>query len=357
MTVGLFSPMPPARTGVADYAAALLEVLRAHGSVEVAPARSDVNLYHLGNNPLHASIYRRALEEPGVIVLHDAVMHHFALGYFSREEYINEFVWNYGEWSRATAEAMWAGRARSAADPRYYQYGMIRRVVERSRAVVVHNPAAARTVRDHVAGAKVYEIPHLYRQRPAPDAAEVAALRQTLGLDGQEFLCGIFGHLRPSKRIESVAQACERAGVTLLIAGACSPELAAVLQPTLARPFVRRAPYGELSDFRRLTYVVDVCANLRYPAAAETSGVAIELMGAGKPVILSEGEEIARYPGDACVRVPRGPAETDAVAHVLVWLKRYRSDAQWIGASAAETIRRAHSPERVAELYWQVLRQ
>ena len=56
MTAGFFSPLPPARTGVADYAAALLAELRRHGRVEVAPARSDAALYHLGNNGLHAEI-------------------------------------------------------------------------------------------------------------------------------------------------------------------------------------------------------------------------------------------------------------------------------------------------------------
>ena len=64
MTVGFYSPLPPAHTGVADYAAALLEGLREHGRVEVAPDRCDAPLYHLGNNALHAGIYRSAMECP-----------------------------------------------------------------------------------------------------------------------------------------------------------------------------------------------------------------------------------------------------------------------------------------------------
>jgi len=100
---GFYSPLPPARTGVADYAAALLAELRRHGRVEVAPRRCDVALYHLGNNALHADIYRRALERPGVVVLHDAVLHHFLLGQLDESAYIEEFVHNYGEWHRALA--------------------------------------------------------------------------------------------------------------------------------------------------------------------------------------------------------------------------------------------------------------
>ena len=100
MTAGFFSPLPPARTGVADYSASLLAELRRLGSVEVAPDRCDVALYHLGNNGLHAPIYRRALTDPGVIVLHDPVLHHFFLGQLSEPAYIAEFVYNYGEWNR-----------------------------------------------------------------------------------------------------------------------------------------------------------------------------------------------------------------------------------------------------------------
>ena len=117
MTAGFYSPLPPARTGVADYSAALLT--GASSAVERACERDgDINLYHLGNNQLHAPIYRRALARPGVVVLHDAVLHHFMLGSLPREQYLDEFIYNYGEWSRGLAESLWRDRARSAGDSR-----------------------------------------------------------------------------------------------------------------------------------------------------------------------------------------------------------------------------------------------
>jgi len=65
---------------VADYAAALLPALRKHGDVIVNSAGGAVDLYHLGNNGLHHGIYSLALDRPGVVVLHDAVLHHMLLG-------------------------------------------------------------------------------------------------------------------------------------------------------------------------------------------------------------------------------------------------------------------------------------
>ena len=73
VTVGYFAPLPPAQTGVADYAEALLHALRKHGEVKVDADNSEVALYHIGNNQLHSAIYNRALAVPGVVVLHDAV--------------------------------------------------------------------------------------------------------------------------------------------------------------------------------------------------------------------------------------------------------------------------------------------
>ena len=168
MKVGFFSPLPPARTGVADYSSALLRALSPFGEVVVNAVDADVRLYHLGNNHLHREIYERALETPGVVVLHDAVLHHFFLGTLSESEYIAEFIYNYGGWNEDLARGLWQRRARSAADPVYFRYPMIKRIVERSLAVIVHNPGAASIVEKHVPGAIIHEIPHLLDPPPIP---------------------------------------------------------------------------------------------------------------------------------------------------------------------------------------------
>ena len=84
MRVALFTPLPPARTGTADYAASLIQALERFVKLTVfdkVPAlfrrnRFDSVVYQIGNNPFHADIYRMALREPGVIVLHEANVHH-----------------------------------------------------------------------------------------------------------------------------------------------------------------------------------------------------------------------------------------------------------------------------------------
>lgn len=173
MKVGFYSPLPPQRTGVADYSAALLGALRRLGEVEVDARDADVCLYHLGNNSLHRAIYERALAHPGVTVIHDAVLQHFFLGTCGEAAYVEEFVYNYGEWSRDLAVDLWRNRSRSAQDARYFDYPMLRRAAESSLALVVHNPAAGAAVLRHAPRARVVEIPHLFVPPTTPPAAEI----------------------------------------------------------------------------------------------------------------------------------------------------------------------------------------
>jgi glycosyltransferase involved in cell wall biosynthesis len=353
--------MPPARTGVADYAAALLEGLRAHGSIEIAPERCDVALYHVGNNRLHAGIYRRALERPGVVVMHDAVLHHFLLGQLGEAAYIDEFVYNYGEWNRGLARELWRGRAASGADYRYFQFPMLRRAAEAARAVVVHNPAAARIVREHAPDARVEEIPHLFADPPLGSEAEAVRYRQRLGIPPEAFLFGVFGYLRESKRLVAVLDAfarlyaeCPR--TALLVAGEfVSTDLARGVEPLLGAPGIYRLPHLPERDFWRAAQAVDACINLRYPAAGETSGIAIRLMGIGKPVLLTDGEECARFPEDACLRIVPGAAERDSLLQHLFLLTSGNEVAGAIGQRGAAHIRMHHRVSSVSEQYWRLL--
>lgn len=353
--------MPPAPTGIADYAAALYQALQRLGDVELDAGEADVQLYHTGNNQLHRGIYARALREPGVVVLHDAVLHHFFLGSLTEQQYVEEFVYNYGEWHRDLARSLWASRARSATDPRYFEYPMLKRIAETSLAIIVHNAAASAMVRAHAPQAFVHEIPHLFVNPPLPPAYEVERLRARLGMSGATFLFGVFGHLRESKRLLPILRAFEQvrksADIALLVAGEfASSDLARSVEPLLKQhPRIIRIGYLPDSDFWLYASAVDACINLRYPPAGETSGIAIRLMGIGKPVLVSAGLEVSKFPDSACVKVETGPGEEAMLQAAMYWLATTPSDARAIGARAKEYVNAYHSIEAVARSYWSAL--
>jgi len=359
--VGFDSPLPPSRTGVADYAAVLLAALRRHGTVEVNPAPADVWLYHLGNNQLHRAIYQRALARPGVVVLHDAVLQHFFLGSLTEQEYVDAFVYNYGEWNRGTAQELWLGRAGSALSQRYYAYAMLRQIAEVSKAIVVHNPAAARIVREHAPHARVVEIPHLFAPPDPISTGEILNFRQALHLSTHHFVFGVFGYLRESKRIMNILRSFDAVHrllpqTALLLAGEfVSSDLARAVESFLRRPGVLRMGHLPERDFWIAAGAVDACINLRYPAAGETSGIAVRMMGIGKPVMVTDSEETARYPETACFRIAPGVAEKASLTEHGILAASLPQTTREIGARGARHIRSSHALDRVADEYWETL--
>jgi glycosyltransferase involved in cell wall biosynthesis len=361
MTVGFFSPLPPAATGVADYSAALLRLLRAFGTVDVSAEECDVALYHVGNNALHREIYRRALIRPGVVVLHDAVLQHLLLGTLTADQYVEEFVYNYGESSRAQGRQLWEQRARSGADARYFAHPMLKRIATASRAIIVHNPAAAALVHKHATQTPVVEIPHLFEPPGLPSPEETRRFRESLGIREQTLLIGTFGHQRETKRLSVLLRAFERAGridARLLVTGDfVSRALESAVAPLLQHPRILRTGYLPEAELWRYAAATDLCINLRYPSAAETSGIAVRMMGIGKPVIFTAGDALDRIPENACLRVPVGSDEEEMLAGYISWLATNRSAAVEIGRRAAAHIGERHAPERVAREYWDVLRK
>ena len=374
MKIALVSPLPPARTGVADYASALQKELSKHAQVTAfeSPNLSELEtfdacLYQIGNNQLHGDAYDAALRVPGVVVLHDVVLHHFMLGRLSGEDYIGEFVYNYGEWMRHLGEELWRDRVLSAADHRFFEYPMIRRIIECSGAIIVHNPKAKRMVNEVANEADlappVFQIPHFAAAPALPDESERAATRERLNIPADAVVIATFGYMRPSKRLRSVIQAARsltplaRPYRLLLVGDFVSPEYEATVEALLDGAPSIQLPFVPEDEFWRLVAITDICVNLRYPSAGETSGIAAKLMAASKPVIVTDGEEYSGYPEVVVLKVDPGESEVEMLAHYLCALAAEPQMRSVIGGTAARFATEQQSIERVGKLYMQALHQ
>jgi glycosyltransferase involved in cell wall biosynthesis len=360
VTVGYYAPSPGSHSGVADYAETLKSALAQLGRVENNRDDADVCLYHLGNNALHANIYSRALARPGVVVLHDAVLHHFLLGTLSNEQYISEWLYNYGEWRRDLGVELWRDRARAGTDPRYFQFPLLKRVLDCSLAVIVHNPGAAAIARAHGAR-QVTVIPHFLETVDVPDAFEVARFRERIGVGQGTTLFGIFGYLREPKRVIQCIDAFRRLHVmrpdtALLLTGEIvSNDLRRVLNTEAAHPAIRRLGRLGENDFRVAGASVDCCLNLRYPGAGETSGIATRLMGMGRPLMVTDNAENSTLPDDGVLRISSGPAEAGSLFDNMVLITEFPGIAREIGRVGQHHVRQYHALDSVARQYWEVL--
>jgi glycosyltransferase involved in cell wall biosynthesis len=322
----------------------------------------DVCIYQIGNNGLHADAYRAALETPGIVVLHDAVLHHLLLGLLREEEYGEEFVHNYGGWYRGVAADLWRHRGHSMADDRYFRYPLLRRIAEASRAVIVHNPKAERLVREALRKSArevpVIEIPHFVEIPAPPPASELAARRAELGVPPGAAVISCFGYMRPPKRLHSLLKAARAMNAScrvLIVGDFVSSDYEASLDELLRDPLVIRLPRVPEDEFWRLAGLTDICVNLRYPSVAETSGVAMKLMAAGKPVLLTAAEEYSRFPDSAVIRIDSGESEIDMLAHYLYALATDAEMRACIGGNAADYVREYHGLERVSSDYLRLI--
>ncbi len=358
--IACFTPLPPARSGIADYAEALLEPMARLADLAVcsSPPTSfpecDIALYQIGNNVHHVFVYETALAHPGVVVLHEGNLHHL----------IAELTIRRGDWDAYLREAEYDGgpaalaHARSVRalerGPDYDGVAMLRRILERPRGVITHSRYVRTLVRQAGFGGPVAVIPH---GAWIPLADRLGA-RQRLGLDLSAPLVGIFGFLKPYKRIAESLRAFRRLlrvepRARMILVGEPHPDLplAGLIRSLGLGAAVRVLGFVGMGEFTGYLAASDIVLNLRYPTVGETSGTLLRSFGLGRAVIVSDVGAFAEYPDEICLKVPAGAAEEDLLFECLSLLVSRPDLATAMGARAREWVARECNWERAARLY------
>ncbi|HET8645106.1 MAG TPA: hypothetical protein VFO85_06440, partial [Vicinamibacteria bacterium] len=204
MKLAVWSPLPPSSSGIADYVSEQLPLLAEAARLQVvveepAAVRPDLrdrfqvvapqdrdagalDLYHLGNSPPHAYVYRAALDRPGVAVLHEWSLHHLVL----HETVEKGQAWEYlREMRRAHgARGAFVGRQVARAlggNLLPALFALNERVLEASLAVVGLTHHVAARARARLPGRPVLHLPH-HASLPLAPLPNRAQARAALGL-------------------------------------------------------------------------------------------------------------------------------------------------------------------------------
>lgn len=378
MRLAWLSPLPPQRSGIADYSAELLPHLAEHlelelfvdEGVKVSPdirarfpvhgdrafpemrGRFDAVLYHLGNNvDYHARIWRMVVRFPGVVVLHEAMLHHLVRGMTlskgDLDGYVEEMRYAYGRTGHALAR-----RSLDTGIPLdVWSYPLFERVVDSSLALIVHNELTRQRVLASRPLARVTRVPHhLSLGESGPGD------RASLGIPENAFVLASFGFITPAKRLEVSLRAFarlrkERPDALYLLVGDVSPHYE---MPRLPEGVVL-VGHTRLDEFLRYMAAADVAVNLRYPTSGETSGTLIRLLGMGKPVIVSNVGAFAEIPDGACAKVDLDETEEDLLLEYLRQLAADEGLRRALGENARRFVA-PHTPEASARAYAEVVR-
>jgi len=362
MRVAFFSPLPPNRSGIADYSQALLDPLGrlaeletfSNGGREYHPQKFDLALYQIGNNPHHDFVYEAALRNPGVVVMHEANLHHLMADLTIQrgdwDAYLREAEFNGGE-----AALEHARRAKALeTGPDYEGVAMTRRLLESAKGLIVHSDFMLREMRRQGFAGPIARIPH-GAWIPQVDRY---AYRDRLGVDQDTPLIGIFGHLKPYKRIAESLRAFRRLlrvepRARMILVGEKHPDFQvdSLIRSLDLWGAVRVLGFTPIEDFAGYIAASDIVLNLRYPTVGETSGSLLRALGLGRAVMVSEVGAFAELPDDICLKVPVGAGEEDLIFEYMNLLVSRREVARSLGARAHAYVERECNWESVAHRY------
>ena len=307
----MLTPLPPARTGVAHYASMVLPALAQR--IELVERDADAFIYQLGNNPFHEHIYRAAMKTPGVVVLHDLVLHHLivemTLARGDADGYIAALRASHGEPGAAWARGRAAGLHSEMGN---FLLPASVEVAQRATSVIVHNRYAAERLRSFGVTTPIHVVPHPY-------VPETRTFPRTLFPPGTRVI-GFFGFLTSAKRAEVVLEAfriarAQEPKLALLIVGEPAPNIDV---EALRGDGIVLTGYVADEDFARYYAEADRFVNLRYPSAGETSGTLIRALDAGKPVAVSDYAQFAELPDDVAFKVPLGAGEVERLVEFFL---------------------------------------
>ena len=370
MRVAFFSPLPPAKSGIADYSAAVLEHLNKSIEVETFASRPaafdasryDVCVYQLGNNPYHGFVYEAALKHPGVVVMHEANLHHLiadlTINRNDWDGYIREVGRNHGLEAQEYAERYVRTRQR-APD---YSLPMIRSVLAGSRGAIVHSDAVGAELRAQGFEGPIARILHGAWSAPADRMSYRARLGLSMGLQERTPLIGVFGFLKPYKRIAESLRAFRRLvravpDARMILVGEAHPELPlkSLVTSMGLEQQVRHLDFVPMEDFSGYLSASDIVLNLRYPTVGESSGTLQRALGMGKAVIVSDVGSFRELPDDICLKAPVDATEEEHLFEYLNLLVTRPAVRCALGDRARAWAERECSWEVVARRYAEFL--
>lgn len=379
----VFSPLPPAKSGIADYMAELLPALSELRPVvvvcdtptgsptgnwhvlDLAGYEADPGLarfphvYQIGNNADHVFAYRAFKRRPGILVQHDFNLHYLVedatLAAGDGAGYREVLYEEYGDAGAALADLRQAGlfsEAQKLALP------LNTHLLRRAIGLVVHNRWVYDRLPEDVRGSTII-VPH----HVSPRANDYACLskaeaRASLGLPADAFIVLSLGYITPPKQIQATLAALgllKRQGERFLFVVGGERNAGFDIDAHVVRHGLEEevliTGYLDEGDFFRHIVAADCLVNLRYPSVGESSGTLTRALALGLPAIVYNFGPFAEMPDSIVSKVPLEMSEPLALAAAIERLMADAGDRRRRGDAARQYMRTHHTVQRSAGLY------
>jgi len=390
LKIAYFSPLPPARTGIATYSAELISALEGVSDVRIFTStdtewrsslgKKPINfasnplslktlgncdgiLYHVGNNPwFHSEILQALRIWRGHVVLHDLVLYFLFAG-FGFGSVAKAILENFGH---RKAEEVWGIQAASPDGNilRYRhpeRYPFLKLIVDNAKGLIVHNETSARHLEAFAPEARVDVVPLLHYATRNSGVEPGLNVRGRLGIAAGTVIIGVFGFIGPTKRIDKLLLAVRKIlkdspklPIKLLIVGE-GDEITRQVSEGALQDHVIQVGFVPDFEFKEYLNASDIIVNLRYPSMGESSASLIQAMAAAKPTIVTNDASFAEFPDDVVVKCGFGETEVSEIADALQQLVVQPERRLSLGLRAKTHIESFHAPSVVARQFLEIL--
>ncbi len=379
--LAFISPLPPERSGIADYSADLLPALAEHYQIDIVidqdrisdpwivenlPVRSidwfrrnagqfDRVLYHFGNSPFHEHMFELLETIPGVVVLHDFFLSGIQL-YRGVNNWMQSVLCSHGVEGLA-----------ALAQPDVEEHGVWvfpgnLSILQNAAGIIVHSEWSKRLAEQWYGADAARDwavVPLLRRSAAGDEAARVEARRQ-LGLSDDELVICSFGDVTPNKLtiklVEAFASAVTKLGprAKLVLVGRAGEDYShrvEQLSRTLGlKNQVEVTGWVDADTYHRYQQAADIAVQLRTMSRGETSAAALDCMKHGLPLVANANGAMAELDPDAVWLIP-DEFEISDLARALVRLAEEPDLRKRLGSAARALIADQHAPARAAQMY------
>jgi glycosyltransferase involved in cell wall biosynthesis len=384
--VAFVSPMPPERTGVADYSARILPTLLPWFDVDVIVQQKETILppgidhlqvhdagwlrehaddydhiiYQFGNSPFHSYMMDLLIDHPGVIVLHDF----FLSSMIAYEQVTGAMP---GVWTRALMHshgysAVQASVHADGGDGAKQAYPCNLEILQNASHVIVHSDYARQLARDWYGPDAGASWSYAQLPRAVPEVNDRAAARAALGIPQDAFVVCNFGFVAPTKHCLELLEAWKASSLHqdrnchLIFVGANHGSTYGQMMVDGMRGAdrIRISGWTSDDDYFRYVQAADVGVQLRTGSRGETSGTVLDCMIYGLPTVINANGSMAEFPHDAVWMLPDRFSQQELV-EALDALRHDDERRMKLSAAAFALMQVRNSPERCGWLYKQAL--
>lgn len=377
------SPLPPERTGIADYSAELLPELSLYYDIHIITPQDFVSddwisknckmhdvewfvqncehfdrvLYHFGNSPFHQHMFGLLEHKPGVIILHDFYLG----GVMAYMDATNPGMWS-AELYRSHGYKAVAELAHSSDwSVQSLEYPSNSTVTKRALGVIVHSEASRRMAEKWLGEgeSKEWKVVPLGRDGTLHTTKEVA--RKALGINSDAFVVCSFGLLDPTKQNHRLLKAwlnsplsqdkkCQLIFVGENHGGDYGNDLKQVIAKSGLGKRIHITGWTDGEAFQKYLAAADIGVQLRTSSRGEASASVLDCMKYSLATVVNAHGSMAELPDDSVCLLP-DEFDDGELQEALTMLWQNEAMRTALGARAREGVLTGHAPRVSARSY------